>query len=180
MKTILCLITFLFLSGCLISQPKKAPLPEKLTVELSGPTKQNDSIEISVEDDTTVFDIRSRSGIGASKISPSPAGWPAKLTFRLHLRGIESFIVDNGLVVVNSYVQSTAPYMSLNSIKHKGKRESAITASSPYWMPVEVISETGKTNLIPLQSGYFEVKVADITLKNNPNSLFIHWVDFYR
>ncbi len=180
MRTILRLILFLFLSGCLISQPEKAPLPEKLTVELSGPTKQDDSIGISVEDDITVLNIHSRSGIGAAKISPTPVGWPAKLIFRLHLRGIESFIVDNGLVTVNFYMQSTAPYMGRSSIKYKNKRESIITAYSPYWMPVDVISENNGTNLIPLQSGYFEVKIADVILQDNPNSLFIRGIDFYR
>ncbi len=63
----------------------------------------------------------------------------------------------------------------------KDKAENLLAPQNPYWIEIQMIGSDQKTaNTIPLQNGYFEMRLPKILFEGNPESITIEWIDFYR
>lgn len=113
--------------------------------------KEEDQVAVKVEGDTVVYSISSPSGIGGATISPWK-GWPKQVIIRLHLRGLESFTVSNGKIKLSASV-----------------------------LKIKILDANGKPlQTLPDEDGYFEITLPKALLQENPKSLTLGWIDFYR
>jgi len=56
-----------------------------------------------------------------------------------------------------------------------------IDAKHPYWMKIRMVGNDGKpVKTIPLKDGYFEIHFPKAIFDDNPNSISLNWIDFYR
>ncbi|MGB6042238.1 MAG: hypothetical protein WBF93_03680, partial [Pirellulales bacterium] len=52
---------------------------------------------------------------------------------------------------------------------------------SPFWTEIGIFNADGKrTENIPNKGGYFELALPNALFKDNPESLHLDWIDFYR
>ncbi len=86
--------------------------------------------------------------------------------------------ISNGKITLEAAVSSQDGNVR---IWKNGKEDSPLDAKSPYWMEIRMFSDDGKpVRTIPLDDGYFEVQLPKALFENNPKSITISWIDFYR
>jgi len=152
-----------------------------LNIELTGSQKEGDNIASIVTGDSVILTIQSRMGIGSAKLGRKQNNWPGDLIIRFQLRGLESCSVNNGKVVITTSVSSHQPFRTHCTARMLDSESAAVVQdSAAYWMPATIVPEGDAIATIPLTRGYFEVSVPDIIFQNNPDSLEIVWVDFFR
>ena len=141
--------------------------------------KEEDQVEVEVKGDARVYSVTSPSGIGGAIISPWQ-GWPKKVIIRLHLRGLESFGISNGKIKLSASVLSHSGNPRLLYLRKCGE-EKKVEVGSPYWTEIKVLDADGRpVQGLPSKGGYFEVTVPKTLIENNPKSLTLGWIDFYR
>ncbi len=133
-------------------------------------------IRFVTENQKTVIDISSSSGIGKATIKRQSDQWPQSILARLHLRGLESFKVGLRNFAVEWSVASTAQNGSRVSLRTR-VQETALGQESPYYTQVRIV---GGNQKIPLHDGYFEVPLPAKLLDRNPSAITLSWIDFYR
>jgi hypothetical protein len=147
--------------------------PFKITTK-----RDNDKVEVTVEKDKAVISVRSPFGISQAVIERTGEKWPDKVILRLHLKGLENLKVTNGKVTLEAEVSSQNG--KLRQWKD-GKENSPLDAESPYWMQIRLVGKDGKpVKAIPLNDGYFEIKLPKAVFEGNPPSITVNWIDFYR
>ena len=100
------------------------------------------------------------------------------MVLRLHLKGLENFRVTNDKVQLEASVSSQDGKVRLWK---DGKEDSLLDTKSPYWMDVRMVGSDGKpSKVIPLKDGFFEMPLPQALFKNNPKSITVNWIDFYR
>jgi hypothetical protein len=129
-----------------------------------------------LKNDTTIIDVISPFGIDRVTLGRISNKWPPKFSVHLHLRGLESFKVSSGETTVEWKISSVSDN-ALSVILHQGKQDLQVSDASPYFG--EVIS-VGDKKTIPLNEGYFEVKLPTKLLETNPVEIKLSWIDFYR
>lgn len=129
-----------------------------------------------LEGDKTIVEIRSPTGIGAVVLERPSSGWPSALVFRLVLRGLESFSVGTGDMLVQWRVPGGGGKGATVTLR-RGQRELGLDADSPFFSRVRLVGGRGK---IPLEGGYFEVPLPAALVAANPARLTVRWIDFYR
>ena len=113
------------------------------------------------------------------KISHSK-NWPNSVTLRLHLKGLEHFKVTNGETTLKAAVSSHGGKQAVR-LWLDDKEKSPLNAKSPLWMMVRMMGEDGKSaETIPLKDGYFEMQLPKALLEDDPKSITVNWIDFYR
>ena len=190
--TLLVLLTSLAMASISKGQEPPATTPsakensnakEKARRSLKIATrKPEDRVKCSAKGDRLILSVTSPSGIGGAKIQPGPNGWPKKkrLVVRLYLRGLESLSISNGKVRLAVEVQSHGERRQLLHL-WEGKKETSLDAKSPYWTKARVFNADDKpTKGSPEKGGYLEMPIPRVLLKDNPESLEIRWIDFYR
>ena len=75
------------LLACSHASPSLGPLK----IESHAWNVDDDRFRQSFEGDRLVVDVESETGIGRATFRPGRGVWPARLAFRLHLRGLEGF-----------------------------------------------------------------------------------------
>lgn len=145
--------------------------------EFSITTKRDtDNVVVTIEQDTTVFSIHSPFGIGQATIGRTIDQWPKIVILRLHLKGLENFRAMNGEATLNASVSSQEKRLWLDD--HEG---SPLDSESPFWMEISRVNNDEKrSNEIPLSGGYFEIRLPKTFFKDNPKSITVFWIDFYR
>lgn len=140
--------------------------------------RDDDKIEVNVENDKVVFSVRSPFGISQATIERRNIDWPDTVIFRLHLNGLEHFKVTNGELILEAAVSS----QNGNVREWKdGKEDSPLVANSPNWMEIRIVGSDGKsTTTIPLKDEYFELQLPKTLFEGNPKSITVNWIDFYR
>jgi hypothetical protein len=142
--------------------------------------RDNDKVEIKVDKDQTVFSVHSPSGISQAIIERNDEKWPDAVMLRLHLQGLENLRAANGDVTLDAAVSSHDDDHRIRLSKD-GKEGSPLDPTSPYWMEIRMIGGDGKpAKAIPLKDGYFEMTLPRTFFKENPKSITVNWVDFYR
>ena len=142
--------------------------------------RENDKVEVKVEKDRAIFSIHSPTGISQALIERTDENWPKVIVLRLHLKGLESFRVSNGKVTVDASVSSHYDKPRFR-LWRDGKEDSPLDTKSPFSMEILMIGEDGKpVETIPLKSGYFQIQLPKALFEDNPKSITISWIDFYR
>ena len=140
--------------------------------------RDNDKVEVKVESGKAVFSIHSPFGISQTVIERTDGNWPDSVILRLHLKGLESFKVSNGKVTIEAAVSSQDGKVRL---RKDGKEDEPLDFKSPYWTEIRIVGKDGKPETkIPLEDGYFEILLPKALLEDNPKSITISWIDFYR
>ncbi len=133
-------------------------------------------IRFSTERGITVFDITSSFGIDRATVKRSTETWPMSIVVRLHLRGLESLKIGNGSETIDVSVSSTGDRGTSISLR-KGESESIVSRDSPFWTDARIV---GEEKTIPLKDGFFEVPLPATMLEQNPETITLEWIDFYR
>ena len=140
--------------------------------------RENDKVEIKVESDKAVFSVHSPFGISQTVIERTDEDWSDIVMLRLHLKGLEHFKVSTGKVTLEAVVSSQDGKVRLWK---DGKEDSPLDAKSPYWTEIRMVGNDGKpTTAIPLKDGYFEIQLPKALFEDNPKSITVNWIDFYR
>lgn len=62
-----------------------------------------------------------------------------------------------------------------------GKEDANLDEKSPFWADIRIVGGDGKpAKEIPLKDGYFEMTLPQAFFDNNPKSITLNWIDFYR
>ena len=142
--------------------------------------KKEDHVAVTAADGKTVFDIHSRSGIGAADVTRKQDRWPESVVIRLHLGGLESFAVTSGKTRLTTSVASHGGHVKRLHVDQDGD-DREVDKTSPYWTDVKVLGSDGKSTLdYPLKDGYFEVALPAALLRDQPKTITLSWIDFYR
>ena len=140
--------------------------------------RDNDSVQVEVANSQGIFSVHNPFGISQVIIERTVENWPDSVLLHLHLKGLENFKVTTGRVTLEAALSSQDGTARLWK---DGKDDEPLDSQSPYWMEIRVISKDGKpTNSIPLTDGYFEVQLPKALLEDNPKSITVSWIDFYR
>jgi hypothetical protein len=142
--------------------------------------RMDDTIEILAAKDQTVFIVKSPFGISKATIERLADKWPQAVVLRLHLKGLEGFQVTNAKVRLNAAVsfQGGKP---LVRVWKDGKENPGLDDKSPFWIPTRVLDADGKpARELPLKDGYVELALPTALFEDNPPSISLQWIDFYR
>ncbi len=140
--------------------------------------RDNDKVEVKVESDKAVFSVHSPFGISQTVIERADENWSDIVMLRLHLKGLENFKVSNGIITLEAAVSSQD---SIVRLWKDGKEDSPLDSKSPYWMEIRMVGHDGKpTTSIPVTDGYFEIQLPKALFEDNPKSITVNWIDFYR
>ncbi|HKY55472.1 MAG TPA: hypothetical protein VJM08_14240 [Anaerolineales bacterium] len=140
---------------------------------------QDDQVDIQHENNVTIVDIDSPTGIGAATFELESGAMPENLILRLHLTGLEEFrLVSNTTTLTASGSSSDVFDVTSQSVTAAGN-EFSITPIDPLWTKVEIVSEQAD-KMIPLEKGYFEITVPREFIRRAGNSFEIQWIDFFR
>ena len=160
--------------GC--TRPTAHPAPT-FTMETN---RSDDKIELTSEPDQTIFSIRSPFGISRVSIERNEPKWPNTILLRLHLSGLESLQLSNGLSTLDASVSSSNEEPQVRVWRDQTE-DQPLDRSSSYWMEIRMFaSDKARSNKIPLKDGYFEMQLPSAFLESNPKSIEVRWIDFYR
>jgi hypothetical protein len=171
MKKSILLLAFL-LAGIVGASEGDAPAKFKISAK-----RTDDSVEVRANKDKTLFIIKSPTGISQAVIEREAEKWPDNVTLRLNLKGLESLKASNGAVKLDASLASDDKMRQWKD----GKEDTPLDAKSPLWMKIQILSNDGKpAKEIPLRDGYIEVVLPRAFFADNPKSITISWIDFYR
>ena len=140
--------------------------------------RDDDKVEVKTEEGKAHFSVQSPFGISQATIERGGNKWPATVMLRLHLKGLEDLKVTNGKDTLEAAVSSQDGKVRLWK---DGKENSPLDSKHPYWMEIRMIGTDGKpVKTIPLKDGYFEMQLPKAFFKDNPKSVTLNWIDFYR
>jgi hypothetical protein len=142
--------------------------------------RADDRVEVKVEGDKATFVVHSPFGISHAIIERSGAGWPAAMRLKLHLKGLEHFRIASGKVTLEGSAAIQDGHVQLRLWKDRAE-DAPLDAKSPYWIDVRILDSDGKpAKAMPLNDGTFEFTIPKALLADNPKSITIGWIDFYR
>lgn len=146
----------------LVASVACAKLPEPpLQVELS---KVEDAAELTSTDDAVVVTVNSKSGIGSARLFRTGGGWPPRLSIRLHLKGLESFEMDNGFIHLRTWLRGPKRTPYWNAGKSEGRADVDGTLEMT----------------ITTTDGVIEIVVPSEMMDRNPEAIRFTWIDFFR
>ncbi len=105
--------------------------------------RSDDKIEVNVEKDKAQFSVQSPFGISQAVIERIGKTWPAVLTLRLHLKGLENLKISNGKAALEVAISSNADKHQVR-LWLNGQEELPLDADSPFWMTVLMVDKDGK------------------------------------
>lgn len=170
-------ILVLLLFGTVTGAANEPPIAFKISAPRDG-----DQVAFSTQDNITVFAVHSQRGIGRATIERNGDQWPDSMKLHMHLRGLESLKISNGQVTLAASVLSHSNHARLLHVWKDGKEGPRLDSRSPFWTNITTVDRTGKpaAERIPLKAGYFVVPIPPALVADNPRSLSVAWIDFYR
>jgi len=167
----------LFSPGCGTAvSPAASPTSAAYHITTSRPADTVTAVSGEAE---VVFDIFSPSGIGRAEISQSDGRWPERIELRLHLRGLESLTVTYGDVVVQTAVSSTGDHTIRQTVELPRQTAPVPAQDTPYETTLDIVAVTGQAS-IPLEDGYFALRLPLDFHEGAHTSFAVDWIDFYR
>ena len=159
------------MTGCATAYGDDPPF--KITTKRAG-----DKVEVTVENGKAVISVQSPFGISQATIERSGDNWPTTVMLRLHLKGLENLKITNGKETLKASVSSQDAKVRLWK---DGEEDSPLDSKHPFWMEVRMVGKDGEpVKSIPLEDGYFEMKLPKALFEDNPKSITLNWIDFYR
>ena len=169
------------LSACDIQEDS-----ESAPIVAIEPVKDDISSDIHYENDMTIIDIHSKSGIGSMDIGYELGSQSPDLVLRLHLRGLEDLWLQAGDTTVEANVSSSRPYTLRQSVDSGNGDYVEINSTDPRWLNITIVSNiTSEQVKIPLEDGYFQATIPQELFSGNlgleeSRLLSVSWIDFYR
>ncbi len=149
--------------------------------EINATTKKaEDRVEFSRKDGATIASVRSPSGIGSATINRTTGDWPERMVLRLHLHGLEGLKVSNGKLEFVAEVAGPDKkrFLQVNKSSQPSNPPESKTLAT---YEIRSFDQGGRpADNIPLKDGYFEVRLPKELFADNPESITINWIDFYR
>jgi len=142
-------------------------------------SKQGDTITITSEEDVSIIDVNSPSGIGSARVELVSGILPQKMIARLHLKGLEEFRLLYADNVIVASASSGSAFNNSNQRILLSDTEEPILPGGPLWMEIRIVSDQMAPN-IPLEEGYFEITFPQEFTEKAGTSFEIQWVDFFR
>ncbi len=171
--------SLLFALGTLVTPATAADdsTPSSLRWKLR---RAEDRIEARYADEAARLSIQSPSGIGEAVFERTGATWPAKVVLQLHLRGLESLRITTGDTVLGAAVGLTEGRMTQRSWRGASE-ERELADNDPWRVKVRAVDAQGRpATKVPLEDGLLEVEFPEAMLRENPRSITLEWIDFYR
>lgn len=134
------------------------------------------TLQLVSEDGRVILNVKGGMGIGRATVERLSENWPSLIVLRLHFQGLEGLKIDTGTTLFSWAVPSSAGGLTLMSIRENGGRR-RVARTDPNFAGVRLVAAKPR---IPLVDGYFEVTLPASVFSDNPGSVLIHWVDFYR
>jgi hypothetical protein len=169
-------ILVLLLGVGMVRAEEISPSQSSVRVRLLGPVQGDGNIQVVAQSGRTMIEIRSDRGIGRLEMTRGMCAWPTSMLVRLHLGGLECFVVEREGLSVAWAVSSTGNHEAMVSLR-QADNERPLDEESPYYTPVRIVGGNGR---IPLQDGYFEIVLPAKLFEGNPQALTLRWVDFFR
>lgn len=167
--------------ACSFGWPNLAKTDSLLQTGLSVKTKRaDDTVAIQRDGGKTAVLIRSPYGISQAVIERSGEEWPASIVLKLQLKGLSHLRLANGKTILEAAVSAQDEKLSVRVWKDQAE-DSPLDPSSRYWIKVRLLGHDGKpVKTIPLKDGVFELILPEAFFKDNPKSITVDWIDFYR
>jgi hypothetical protein len=171
-------LAVLFISiGIALAEASHPPQPAKFKITTK---RKDDAVEVRADKDKTVFGVRSPFGISQAVIEREGEKWPEAVLLRLHLKGLSSFRVSNGKGTLDAAVAIQDGKTKVR-LWRDGKEDAPLDEQSPFWTDIRLVGGDGKpAKKLPLQDGYFEITMPRAFFQDNPKSITVNWIDFYR
>jgi len=135
-------------------------------------------VAVSVEGETAIFDVRSERGIGSATVE-LVSGSPQTIVLRVHLQGLEEFrLMYNEVTLIASVSSRDVDGVAERVVLPDGAEQSLVLGD-PLWIDIRIVSDQDVPS-IPLDQGYFEVKLPNNFLNEARRTFSIRWIDFYR
>ena len=135
--------------------------------QFNAAADKDNQLSLSVENEKTVIDVQSSSGIGKADIELLSGSYPAQIILRLHIRKLEGFKLIYGRTTLSASSSGTSDTVTQSLVQTDGS-ERAVTPSSPLWMDIQREQE------------YFDIKLPNAMTQEKPESFSFEWIDFYR
>jgi hypothetical protein len=99
---------------------------------------------------------------------------------RLHLRGLEHLQISTGKRTLHAVVGIRDKQLEVRLWKDQDE-DHPLSRTDPFWVNIRIRNKDGSpAQQLPLQDGYFEMELPGALLADNPRTLTLHWIDFYR
>jgi hypothetical protein len=142
--------------------------------------KADDTVAVGGDRERTTFDVKSPSGISRAVIERKGDAWPKAVVVRLNLKGLENLKVSALTVAVGAAAGVRDSKVEVRQWV-LDKDETPLAPDDPRRLAIRVFGKDGKTAAgVPLDGGHFEVMLPAAFLRDNPKSLTVEWIDFYR
>ena len=152
--------------------------------------RSGDSVSLMTEKPGPVFAITSRTGIGGATLTRRNERWPDPLLLRIHLTSLEQLSLAADMTTLNLSVPNHGdklkPIASIVVAKQASTPETAneeepVDDRHAMWPDMRRFDAAGRQiDKVGPHDGWFEVRVPPALLADNPKSLAIRWIDFYR
>lgn len=139
--------------------------------------RENDLVEVKVDQDDACVTIRSPVGISGAAIQRVDTIWPAKMTLRLYLRGLESLKVGNGTATISASVASHADSPIIR-VWLDDQEDQPLLKTDHFFMTIRKQQLPADSNEPAV--GCFEVELPAALFEANPATIQVDWIDFYR
>lgn len=141
--------------------------------------RPDDSVQVQADNAKALFVIKSPFGISRATIERLADQWPKQVVVRLHLKGLENFKAATGKTTLHAAVAVQQGKPNVRQWKD-GQETPGVAATSAFWMDVQIQDGGKPAQAIPLKDGYFEVTLPAALFAENPKSITLDWIDFYR
>ena len=157
--------------------PEKGPPTPRFKVTLR---RADDTWGVKMSGPVAVFSLKSPKGISRAVIERLDKEWPKVVVLYLHLKGLEDFRVTNGKVTLHAAVKVQDDKLVMRQSK-KDQEEMRLQKTDSLWMNICPMTSDGKeTTKLPPTDGYFEITLPTSLFQDNPKSITVHWIDFFR
>jgi hypothetical protein len=142
--------------------------------------RTDDVVEVRPDERGVGLTIKSPFGISQATVERLTDDWPKTMPVRLYLKGLSNFRASNGKLTLEAAVSARDGRIEVREWKD-GKEDARLDEKDPCWMAIRVLGRDGKpASDIPLEGGYFEVTLPRVFFADNPRSITLRWIDFYR
>ena len=157
------------------------PAPARAIVTAT-PARPDAQIEVTQMLTQTLLDVVSRSGIGQADVHLTAGARPPRLVVRLHLRGLEQFRLIYGDTIVTAAVTSVGQPVirQQRSRVSAPAQEETLRATSRFWLPLRLVTDSATEARIPLENGFFELEASPDLLASDVRDFRFEWIDFFR
>lgn len=140
--------------------------------------RSSDRVEVAITDKKAIFVVHSPVGISSATVERMTEQWPETIVIQLRLKGLESFKLSSEKLKLEASVSS---HNGEQRLWKDEKEEVLLDSKSPSWMAILIKNSDGKaTKTIPLNDGCFEMQLPKSFSEENPKTLTLSWIDFYR